>query len=844
MKSTYKFSESQESFRLLFESSYDPFLIFDGYKFIDCNEPAVKILGFSARKEIINSQPEDFSPEYQPDNRKSSEKAKEMVDIAYKKGYHRFEWVHISKNKKEIFIDVALTKIPYHGQSVLFTVWRDMTRQKQYEMNLAKSEKLYSTLFEQAADGILVGIGKGEIIDANQSVCDLTGYNKDELIGQNIKILFNEEQLEKKPLRYDLVKAGDTVIRERQIVSKTGKVIPVEMNTKILEDGRMQALFRDLSVRKEAEKALIESEEKYRNVFYHSPLGILHYNKNGVITDCNQYFVDIIGSSRKQLVGLNMIKDLNNEQIKEKVKQSISEGEGIYEDWYTSVTGNKTTFVRVVFKCIYDDEKNVISGIGLVEDITERKKAEMALSDSEQKYRMLFEKANDAIMLMDNEIFIDCNKKTLNLFGCSKDEIIGKPPYKFSPEKQPDGRSSKEKAIEKINEALQGKSNIFEWVHQKPDGTDFYAEVSLNVFEFLNKKVIQAIVRDISERKEIENMIRSSEEKFRNIFNTSNDIILIIDLKGEIINANQSFFKSLDFYPQEVNGKNVTEFIAPKNIKEVKNRILAMSRGESVPLKEVEMISKSGNTIPLEVNSKLIDYDGKKAIMSVIRDIRERKEFEQRIYETIIETEERERQRLASDIHDEIGPLLSSLKVYIESLNQKGEEAKQIHIKNKLQELIKETINNVREVSNAISPYLLNKYGLETAIGSFIKKTESIIRIRFKSNIKDNRFPLKTEVVYFRVIKELLNNTIKHAQAKNIHLNLQYVNGELVLNYQDDGIGLDNKYLSANESEGMGLFNIINRINSIQGDYKFYEQSKGFKFKLVTETTIIDSNSE
>lgn len=844
MKSNDKFSESHESFRLLFESSYDPFLILDGYTFIDCNEAAVKILEFSSRKEIIDLYPEDLSPEYQPDNKKSSEKAKEMIDIAYKKGYHRFEWVHITKNNKEIYVDVTLTKIPYQGQSVLFTVWRDMTRQKQNERNLEKSEQLYSTLFEQAADGILVGIGKGEIIDANQSVCNLTGYKKDELIGNNIKLLFNKELLQKKPLRYDLIKAGDTVIREREILSKEGKIIPVEMNTKILEDGRMQALFRDLSLRKEAEKALVESEEKYRNVFYYSPLGILHYDKNGVITDCNQYFVDIIGSSREQLVGLNMVKDLNNEQIKEKVKQSIKEGEGIYEDWYTSVTGKKTTFVRVVFKCIYDDQKNVISGIGLIEDITERKKAELALSDSEEKYRMLFENANDAIMLMDNEIFIDCNKKTLDLFGCSKDEFIGKPPYKFSPEKQPNGRDSKEKALEILNEALQGKTKNFDWIHQKLDGTDFYAEVSLNVFELQNKKVIQAIVRDISERKEIENKIRRSEEKFRNIYSTSNDIILIIGLNGKIINANQSLFKSLDFNTDEAIGKNVTEFLAQKYIKEVKERILAMSRGESVPLKEVEMISKSGKNIPLEVNSKLIDYDGKKAIMSVIRDIRERKEFEQRIYETIIETEERERQRLASDIHDEIGPLLSSLKVYIESLNQKGDEGKQLHIKNKLQELIKETIDNVREVSNAISPYLLNKYGLETAIGSFIKKTESIIRIRFKSNIKDKRFPLKTEIVYFRVIKEMLNNTIKHAQAKNIHLHLQYVNGELVLNYQDDGIGLDKKYLSANKSEGMGLFNIINRINSIQGDYKFYEQSKGFKFKLVTETTIIDSNSE
>ncbi len=714
MNSTDKLFEGQESFRLLFDLSYDPILIFKNFKFFDCNPATLKLLGYSSKKEFKEAQGTILSPEYQPDGEKSMDKAKKMMEKAYEKGYHRFEWEHLNKKGESLYIDVTLTQIPFHREKFLFAIWRNISKQKEYENNLTKSEELYSLLFEQAADGILVGVGKGEIIDANKSICDLTGYSKHELIGNNINVLFSKNELKDNPLRYDLIKVGNTIIKERNIVCKDGRVVPVEMNTKILEDGRMQALFRDLSARQAAEKALIESEEKYRNVFNYAPLGILHYNQYGVITDCNQNFVDIIGSSKEQLVGLNMIEDLDNKELIKKVEQSLEEGKAIFEDWYTSVTGEKTTFVKGVFKCIYDENQHFISGIGLIEDITKRKKAELALTESEQKYRLLFENASDAIILMNDEIFVDCNEKTLELFGCSKSEIIGQTPYRFSPEKQPDGKKSKEKAREKIKEAMREKLKIFEWVHQKADGKNFYTEVSLNVFDLHNKKTVQAIVRDISERKE----------------------------------------------------------------------------------------------------------------------------FEQRIYETIIETEERERQRLASDIHDEIGPLLSGLKVYTESLNPKGDEEKQIYIKTKLQELIKETIDNVREVSNAISPYLLNKYGLEAAIKSFIQKTESVIFIQFKSNLKDKRFPLKTEIVYFRIIKELLNNTLKHARAENIDVNLQYRNGALQLCYKDDGIGLDKKHLSSAKAQGMGLFNIINRVNSIQGDYKFYENFNGFKFTLAVKAEI------
>jgi len=128
------------------------------------------------------------------------------------------------------------------------------------------------------------------------------------------------------------------------------------------------------------------------------------------------------------------------------------------------------------------------------------KKALQDLRINEEKYKGLFSQANDAIFLMDQETFIDCNDKTLQMFACQRDEIIGQPPYNYSPDKQPDGKDSKGKSLYLIDQCYQGIPQRFYWVHSKKDGTLFDAEVSLNKIKLEGKSLIQAIVRDISER--------------------------------------------------------------------------------------------------------------------------------------------------------------------------------------------------------------------------------------------------------------------------------------------------------------------------------------------------------
>ncbi len=143
---------------------------------------------------------------------------------------------------------------------------RILKNQEKAEEQIKKREEQYQALFEQAADGILIGNESGIIIDANKSIATITGYDKEELIGTSINILFSDTELKEKPFDYKAVLEGKTVLNERQVLRKDGFLITIEMNTKKVGDGRLQAFFRDITERKKNEKVIQEKNEELREI--------------------------------------------------------------------------------------------------------------------------------------------------------------------------------------------------------------------------------------------------------------------------------------------------------------------------------------------------------------------------------------------------------------------------------------------------------------------------------------------------------------------------------------------------------------------------------------------------
>lgn len=196
---------------------------------------------------------------------------------------------------------------------------------------------------------------------------------------------------------------------------------------------------------------------------------------------------------------------------------------------------------------------------------------------------------------------------------------------------------------------------------------------------------------------------------------------------------------------------------------------------------------------------------------------------------TIIQTEEKERKRFAKDLHDGLGPLLSTVKMSVSSLAHMKQDDASREIVENTELVINEAIKSLKEISDNLSPHILNNFGLVRALNNFSNKINvtKTIRINLESTFKDERFDSNVEVVLYRVICELINNTIKHARAKKIDISLTKTGEFLTIEYKDDGKGFDvSKVIDQPASSGMGFSNIYSRINSLKGEINIESELK------------------
>ena len=214
----------------------------------------------------------------------------------------------------------------------------------------------------------------------------------------------------------------------------------------------------------------------------------------------------------------------------------------------------------------------------------------------------------------------------------------------------------------------------------------------------------------------------------------------------------------------------------------------------------------------------------------------QRRISERRILNTVLRTEEKERLRFSKDLHDGLGPLLSSAKMSVSALAADKTDERSREILRNASYVIDEAIRSLREISVNLSPHILKDFGLARAVSNFIGRLpHSGMRIHFSTNLHAERFDADIEVILYRVICELINNSIKHSGAAEASVSLIRIDSLIRLDYRDNGCGFETG--GVEQQEGMGTANIRSRISSLKGDFTL-SSSPGRGMKALVEVHI------
>ena len=197
----------------------------------------------------------------------------------------------------------------------------------------------------------------------------------------------------------------------------------------------------------------------------------------------------------------------------------------------------------------------------------------------------------------------------------------------------------------------------------------------------------------------------------------------------------------------------------------------------------------------------------------------ERIRSEKRVINAIITTEENERKRFAKDLHDGLGPILSTVKMSISALTNRISDPTGSVILGNTNHLVNEAINTIKDISNNLSPHVLTNFGLASAISAFTTKLNQTkaVEIDFKSNMESQRLDNEKEVVVYRAVCELINNSISHSGASKIEIELNKHEKFITLQFYDNGRGFDTSSLQKEDTKGMGLSNIETRVKTVEG---------------------------
>lgn len=649
--------QSEEKYRTILENMQESYYELDlagNLTFV--NDAVCRNMGYS-KDELIGMNYRQYT----------EKEELQRVFEAYHKVYDtgepldEFGWQIIRKDGTKMYIEgsVALKK-DSEGKIIGFKgLHHDVTERKKIEWEIRASEEKYRTIIEQMTDGYFETDISGNFTLVNDAECINLGYSREELIGRDRK-LYADEKTDKALYRLfvEVYKTGIPVNAYAvEITKKDGSKAFHEISVSLIRNSKgepsgFRGIVRDITERKLTEKILRENEERLRGITKNLP-GIVYqfYAK-----DSGEYGMSYVSERLNEYLGITTVKldemfplfvSHVHEEDRDRYLASIQTAVETCTPWnFEGRVFDITWGVMTWFKCLatptrYEDQ---IVFDGILLDITESKQVESqkeaaleALLRSETKFRTLYDSTSDAVMLLDEKGFFDCNKATLRIFGCAtQEEFISKRLSDFSPVTQPGGANSMALANQMIAKAMERGCLRFEWTHKRNDtGEIFPAEVLLNTMEVDGKRILQAVVRDITERKKAEDAIRKSEEKFKQLAEVFPETIFEADMAGAVTYTNKHGLNQFGFTEEDVaKGVNIFELVAPQDRQLALDQVQKRIEGKRQGYLEYQAMKKDGSTFYAIALAVPIIHKGVPiGIRGFILDITDRKKVEEKLLE-------------------------------------------------------------------------------------------------------------------------------------------------------------------------------------------------------------------
>lgn len=583
---------SERDYRGLFEGAHDAILVFEpqGETVLDVNQRACDVYGLD-RSEFVGMTLEKIS--------KDVPRGKKHIGLTLEKGaYHRFETMQYRKDGSEMFLEVNASVVDYKGQRAILSINRDITDRKRAEEELKSSEQRYRLLFERNLAAVYQTTLDGKVVNCNLSFARLLGYDSPEEILTHNASEFYFNPAERKSFATRLEERSSLTDFEFQLRRKDEQPVWILENVNLIEGtGDLPSLIQgtciDITQRKQAEEALQSSEDRYRSLFYDSPISLWEEDFSEVkrhldqlkatgIADFQQHFGDhpqevikcasLVEVTNVNKASLNLYRAQSAKQLKTALSRMLAKEEyHPFKDELICIAEGRTSFKRETVTYTLTGEKrhvmmkwSVLPGyeetlskvVVAMTDITEQRHTQEELEEERERYRNLFETAPDSITTLDAKGFVtSCNAACEKLAGYSRNELIGKHFSKIGAVRIKD----LPQYLKLFGAIIRGKLPEpveLEAVHK--DGSAYQVEAHISLLKEDDKiKGVQVITRDISERKRAEKALRDSEEKYRSLIQSSNDMIFSVDREGVFETAGGARLKEFGLTPKDVTSKSL-----------------------------------------------------------------------------------------------------------------------------------------------------------------------------------------------------------------------------------------------------------------------------------------------